>query len=272
MPKHKPDALLTAAEQELSRLAGELETLVKDDDYFRAVLGLGHRARTLFFGFLHAMEGPAPAAAMSLLRPGVEINLLLRFFGRDPVLHPKLWIAEGDRQRLAFINEFEQDSYLQQRWGAAPVDRELKEELQREVDEARRQALAAGVPGVGQRGPLLPGARAIVDYLDDPGAREAYTLAYRSLGADVHAGPYAFLKAEFVGRGGGRVSFHESLDPAAYQAARTLSLTMFASTLCIVASVLQLPVADAADEVKRRFVDEQLPLAERIRLQEGGND
>jgi hypothetical protein len=54
MPKHNPDPPLTEAEQELSRLAGELETLVKDDDYFRAVLALGHRARTLFFGVIHA--------------------------------------------------------------------------------------------------------------------------------------------------------------------------------------------------------------------------
>jgi len=142
MPKHEPDSVLVEAEQELSRLAGELETLVMDDDYFRAVLALGHRARTLFFGFIHTMDGPAPAAAMSLLRPGVEINLLLRFFGHDPVLHVKLWVAEGDRQRLTFINEFERDSYLRQRWGAAPVGAAVKEQLQREVDEARRQALA----------------------------------------------------------------------------------------------------------------------------------
>jgi hypothetical protein len=249
---------LVEAENELSRLAGALETIVHDDDLLRAFLALGHRARSHFLAFIHAMEGPAPAAAMSILRPGVEINFLLRFFGRDPALHVRLWIAEGHRQRLTLINEVEGDPLLQERRG-------------REVDEARREALAAGVPGVREKGALLPGARAIVDYLDDPGAREAYTLAYRTLGADVHAGTYTFAKAQFVERVGGLVSFHESTDPDAYLPARTLSLTMFASTLVIVASVLQLPVADAADEVKRRFLHEDLSLAERIRLQEGSS-
>jgi hypothetical protein len=46
---------------------------------------------------------------------------------------------------------------------------------------------------------------------------------------------------------------------------------MFASTLCIVASVLQLPVADAADEVKRRFLDESAPIADRIKGSQEGS-
>jgi hypothetical protein len=208
---------------------------------------------------------------MSLLRPGVEINLLLRFLGENPELHVALWIAEGQRQILAFINEFEGDLYLQQRWSPDPIDAQLKEELKREVEHARGLALAAAVPGVGEKGRLFPSTRTMVDYLNDPGAREAYTIAYRSLGADVHAGTYAFSNAEFVRRPGGRVSFHEATDPRTYLPARTLSLTMFASTLCIVASVLQLPIASAADEVKRRFVHEDLPIEERIKgSQQGG--
>jgi hypothetical protein len=67
------------------------------------------------------------------------------------------------------------------------------------------------------------------------------------------------------------VSFHEAVDAETYLPARTLSLTMFASTLCIVASVLRLPIADAADEVKRRFVEEGLPIAERIRGSQEGS-
>ena len=261
---------LIDGERELSKLAGELEAVVKDDDYFKAVLALGHRARSIFWCLIVALEGPTPAAAMSLLRPRVEINLLLRFLGRDPDLHVALWIAEGQRQILAFMNEFESDAYLQERWRAEPFDPQLKEHLKREVEDARRKGLAAGAPGVRPTGSLLPGARAMVDYLDDPGAREAYTVAYRSLGADVHAGTYAFSRGEFVARVGGRVSFHEAVDAETYLPARTLSLTMFASTLCIVASVLRLPIADAADEVKRRFVEEELPIAERIRGSQEG--
>jgi hypothetical protein len=208
---------------------------------------------------------------MSLLRPAVEINLLLRFFGLDPVLHVELWIAEGQRQKLALMHEYEADAWLHKRRGPPPFGEPLKEQLKREVHKARREALAAGVPGVGERGTLLPGARAIVDYLDDPGAREAYTLAYRSLGADVHAGTYTFANAKFVARPGGRVSFHEAMDPEVYLPARMLSLAMFASTLCIVSAVLQLPVADAADEIKRRFVEEDLPVAERIRRSQEGS-
>lgn len=155
MPVHMADPRrerLVEAENELSRLAGALETVVKDDDVLKAFLALGHRARSHFFAFIHAIEGPAPAAAMSILRPGVEINFLLRFFGRDPSLHVRLWIAEGHRQRLTLMNEVEGDSLLQERRGPVRFEPQLTEELKREVDEARREALAAGVPGVREKG------------------------------------------------------------------------------------------------------------------------
>jgi Family of unknown function (DUF5677) len=261
---------LIDAEGELGRLAAALETVVKQDAYFMVVLALGHRARSIFFAFIHAMESPTPAAAMSLLRPGVEINLLIRFLARDPLLHVELWEAEGMRQRLALINEYEQDPVMLERRGPSPFDSSFKEELKRHVDEARSKALAAQTPGVRERGPLLPSAGKLVRWLDDPGAREAYTLAYRSLGADVHAGSFAFSRSEFVERPGGGVSFHEAVDQETYRPARTLSLTMFASTLCMVAPALNMAVADEADEIKRRFVVEDAPIAERLeRLQEG---
>jgi hypothetical protein len=85
---------LLVAEEELERLAGRLDTAVPDGAYPAAALALGHRARTLFSGFRQLIDGPTPIAASSLMRPMVEINLLLRFFGQCPDLHAKLWIAE----------------------------------------------------------------------------------------------------------------------------------------------------------------------------------
>ena len=82
-------AALRTAERELAALAAHLDTPVAVDDMYRvAVLTLGHRARTLFDAFAQLADGPSPGAALTLVRPMVEINLMLRFLGQDPALLP----------------------------------------------------------------------------------------------------------------------------------------------------------------------------------------
>jgi hypothetical protein len=242
------------AEERLSKLAAHLETPIRDEDYRRVVLALGHRARSLFFAFIEVVEGAAPTAAMSLIRPMVEINIILRFFRASPKLHVELWVAEGDRQVLAFLNDHDGSQYILDRWGAASISGEIRARLKRNVAAARGKALAAGIPGIGRSGPVFPSTRRIVDYLKDPGAEEGYILAYRTLGWNVHAGYYAFAEGSFASRVGGLVSYSEIANPAEYIAARTLVTTTFASTLCIISTEIGLGIEDEADEINRWFV------------------
>ena len=105
---------------------------------------------------------------------------------------------------------------------------------------------------------------------DDPAAREAYTLAYRRLGSDVHAGTWTFAKGAFVERVGGLASYSEPRDDADIHAARILATTIFASTPCIVSAVLGLGVHERADEIKQAFVPEEPPIAQRLADAEAG--
>jgi hypothetical protein len=185
---------LRAAEDELDRLAAHLETVVPDAGYPTAALALGHRARSLFLGFRQLIEGPTPIAASSLMRPMVEINFLLRFFGQSPELHAKLWIAEGLRQEVAFLDEYAKSRFLVEPMGAASAGQiKLLKELRAQVQAVREEALADGAIFV-KTGALVPSADALRRMLNDPAVEEAYTIAYRRLGADIHAGMQAFEK------------------------------------------------------------------------------
>jgi hypothetical protein len=77
-------------------------------------------------------------------------------------------------------------------------------------------------------------------------------------------GTWAFRKGVFVERPGGLVSYSELLDTAELEATRTLVTTTFASTLCMVSVVLSLGVEERADEIKRKFIYPEPPIAERI--------
>jgi hypothetical protein len=195
----------------------------------------------------------------------IEINLLIRFLSRNPDLHLELWIAEGQRQVVAFLDEYEQDTYLVSRWGALPDDlREHRESLRELVRVAREKALAAEVEGVGNKGPVLPSIATMAKTSDDPGAREAYILGYRRLGSDVHIGSWSFKSDAFIERVGGLATYSDSPGNLDLHAARTLAASMFASTLCMVSPVLGLDIHERADEIKHRFVPEEPPISERL--------
>jgi hypothetical protein len=102
--------------------------------------------------------------------------------------------------------------------------------------------------------------------LNDPAVEEAYTIAYRRLGADIHAGMQAFEKGVFTPQSGGLISYSEPQEPESFTAERTLVVTMFASTLCILSAVFDLGIHDRADAVKQRFMlSGEAPIAQRIR-------
>jgi hypothetical protein len=255
---------LDEVEDELEALAAHIDTAVPQYEYLMAVLALAHRARSLFVGTRHLFAGRAPVAAMSLIRPLVEINILLRFLGNEPSLHVELWIAEGQRQIAAFISDYESDAFLRKRWGPPPTEQlALRDELRDAVRAARSKAVAANLIPDKRGVPVFPGTAAMVQLLGDPGAKEAYTLAYRRLGSDVHVGTWAFEKGRFTKTADGLVSYSEPMADELVPA-RTLVATSFASTLCIVSTALNLGIHDRADEIKRRFVPNEPAIAERL--------
>jgi hypothetical protein len=184
-------------------------------------------------------------------------------------LHVELWIAEGQRQVAAFVTDYETDDFLRGRWGSPPAEMlSMRADYREKVRAARAKAIAAGIIPDKPTGPVFPSTVQMVQILDDPGAKEAYTLAYRRLTSDVHVGTWAFEKGAFVERTGGLVSYSEPQDEAELHATRTLVATSFASTLCIVSAVLDLGIHDQADEIKRTYVPSEPPIAERMNAKE----
>ena len=89
----------------------------------------------------------------------------------------------------------------------------------------------------------------------DLATREAYTLAYRTLNQDTHAGARSFNAGAFYDAGGGRVGFVEVVDPEEeLRRHRALSATTFASTLTLVDEPLGLAVIQEANALKEALL------------------
>jgi Family of unknown function (DUF5677) len=258
MSTAESDAALRAkverAEHDIAELSS-VDLVGPDDDFHRSLIVLGTRSRRLFLGFRHAVAGPEPIAALALVRPLVEINLLLRFFLVNQELHPRLWIAESERLSLALVNEFESDPAMLERHGLSGFPPEVTREREEYIQAVRAEGVAAGIPGI-QRGSVLPPLPEIVRIVDDAAAREAYTLAYRGTSDHVHAGARAFRGYFLKDDASGQVSFVEELGPEDYLATRALVVSTLASTLCLLSGPLDRGVFQTASEIKRRFVRE----------------
>ncbi len=249
------DMALDRAEVDLIELAQMLDRPIRDELFFRALQALGLRARALFRGFALLAKSDTPAAAFSLLRPMVEINLTLRFLVANPKLHAELWAAEGERQSLALVREFAEDAELAMKHAAdIDLDAEWVKERQDYVEETRNQALQAGVVGVSPKKgkPLMPSMRTMAVSHGDLATREAYTLAYRSLSHDVHGSSRAFGGGHFAACDGGAVRFIELSEPEReVRRYRALSSTTFASILCILSGPLELDVLENSSFIKQ---------------------
>jgi Family of unknown function (DUF5677) len=245
---------LVAAEGDLLALATALDQPARNGEYTLTQLALVARSRSLLRGFIALADGVAPIAAFALLRPMVEINILMRFLSKNPELHLELWNAEGERNLLALVEEHDANESLRERWGESPLPPADRAARRESVAKTRQRAHAAGVAGVGKSGPVLPTTAAQLRTINEPGATEAYTLAYRTLSADIHAGARAFLRGDLEHHADGSASYRDDVDSDELLPARALALTTFASTLAIASDVLGLGIAPAADEVKHRFV------------------
>jgi hypothetical protein len=254
--------LLRASEAELSDLAEALDEPIKPDEHRLAVLALGQRARTLFRGFIALQDSATPTAGRALLRPMIEINMLIRFLNKDPDLHLELWEAEGDRNAASIIEEH--NKLHTDRWGPMPIMDGVLNEKRERVRSARAKALAARTAGVGKKGPVMPSMAKQLVTIAEPAASEAYTFGYRPMSWETHTNPRVFLSGAFVERNDGTVSYSDATEKEDLIGVRALSLTTFASTLELVAIILALPIEKSARAVLRSFAPQEIPDDQRI--------
>jgi hypothetical protein len=249
------DIALDRAEEDLIELAQMLDRPIRDELFFRALQALGLRARALFRGFSLLAKSDTPAAAFSLLRPMIEVNLTLRFLVAKPDLHAELWAAEGERQSLVLVREFAEDAELAEKHTTdIDLDAEWVKEREEYVEETRDQAIRAGIVGISPKKgkALMPSMRTMAINHGDLATREAYTLAYRSLSHDVHGSSRAFSGGHFAACEGGTVRFIELSEPEReVRRHRALSSTTLASILCILSGPLELDVFEDASFIKQ---------------------
>jgi hypothetical protein len=245
------------AEKRLLTLARTLDAPVSATDYTLALVTLGQRTRTLFRGFLELQGGSARVASRLLLRPIVEINILLRFLARDPDLHTELWQAEAERNTITTIQELHADEHLAERWSLAPLPPEALDDRKLIVAEARAKGREAKVPGVTKNGTVMPGTYQQRKLLKEHAADEAYIMAYRILSWDMHVSPRTFQIGSYEPRNDGSVSYSEEIPPADSVAERALAVAMMASMLKLVGTGLGLPIVEEADDIQRTFVPHQ---------------
>jgi hypothetical protein len=243
-----PAEAIDRYERELLDLAAVFDEPVAAEDYPLALLSLGHRSRTLFRAFLELHAGDAATASRTLLRPLVEINLLVRFLRKDPSLHTELWQAEGDRNSVVMAEEVRRSPQLRERLGEDPLSDEELDRRRASVDAARALGVAAGLPV--KRGAVLPSTAAQLAVIDEPAARAAYAFAYRLTSWDVHAGPRAFLVGSFEIRKDGSVSYEERPTPESLLPGRALAIGTFASTIELIAAEFRLGIEEDARDIR----------------------
>jgi Family of unknown function (DUF5677) len=241
-----------AEEKTLLRLARALDQPMTKEPYRLAMLALGQRSRTLFRAFRQVQRGRAAAAAPALLRPMVEINVLIRFLTKSPELHTELWEMEGERNAITIAHEFTSSPAMSERWEAYAFDMAAFDERKTAVEEARKRAIEAKIPGIKETGPVLPSISQQLLLIDEPAADEAYTLGYRALSWDVHGGARAMLAGRFREHRDGTVSYTEDRD--ATDPPRALAISTFASTLKLCGFHLELGIEQEAEDVLRTFV------------------
>jgi hypothetical protein len=244
---------IEASERALLELSGALDLPYRSSRgllYPMVVIALAHRARSLYTGFTYCIEGPAPVAALTFLRPMIEINILLRFLRQHPHERAKLWVFERHRWSINVAKDVEADATLNARIGGQlPTDEEL-DAWRAKVEEVRAEAQAAGVPGVSQSGPLLPTTSEQVRLLNDPAATEAYVMGYRRLSGEVHSGVVAFDHVKRTELTEGWAVHSDELTAGELYSSRVLGSTTYASTLVIVSTELDLNITEAAERLR----------------------
>jgi hypothetical protein len=245
--------VLERAAEQLIALAVAFDEPVDAQTYPLALLSLGHRSRTLFQAFLELQAGAVPIAARTLVRPMVELNILVRFLRKDPDLHTELWQAESERDTITMLNEIEGSTHLSSQLPEGLLDGTELEARKCRVSEARERGVKAGLPI--KRGSVLPSVSAQLKVIAEPAAETAYTFAYRSLSWDVHGSPRVFLSGTWMEHNDGTFSYTERPSAKDLLPAKALAIGTFASTVELVAVELGLAAACEAREIRATIME-----------------
>lgn len=178
---HDPAALarLVYVEPRLESLHPVLDFTGDSTPVGIIALAFGHRARSLYLGVLHAVEGPSEATAQAALRVLIEQTILLPWLLLNREAHPILWKAEHQRHLRSLIRDA--PSKAGSKFAAdlaAGVSADDLEGLDRAVADAHALAVEKGVVGVRKSGGLLPPLDVMTTQVGTPEAREAYHIAY----------------------------------------------------------------------------------------------
>jgi hypothetical protein len=246
---------LRTSEAELDELADVLDgaRVPTTPLYLPTLLAMGHRARSFFHGARDVFNGSAPIVAEALIRPALEINLAIRFLSKEPDLHVELWLAKADTERMAMHHDIRQKPVLRSKYGGVLLDQTTLTALELRVKLAHDKGVAAGLPIGKKDRDVWPGLVQLVDWLKDPGATDAY-LTYRYPSSVTHTTEHAFRSGTFVSDVHGTTSYSDAIDPKLFVATRTLSLTMFASTMAMVSLNLGLGIQDKVTAIKDAFM------------------
>jgi len=146
------------------------------------------RARSLYAGFLHALDGPSEPTIAVALRPLVEATIRLKWYSINPDAHRRMLGALSATSGLAFVNDVrrhlgplteEQQQRLDERAAVLTAEQadgqEAAEEAGRTYGDRGGPSLAQMVDEVVK---AIPGHRRAL--------RQSYVIAFRAVSPWVH--------------------------------------------------------------------------------------
>lgn len=243
-------AELPGIEARLDELGHVLDSLGRSTPFGIFALAFGHRARSLWLGLRYASTGPSDASAQVILRALVEMTILLPWLAMDRDLHLRLWFAEAQRQMVNMFDKAPTHTSARRAASMAEIGTpERIAEMRKAVADARMEATAARVIGVGRRGPLVPSLNHMVKVIDTPAAREAYGIVYNHLSGFTHSGALA-LGMSFTSAG---VMLDDG-PPGNALGDRTMGAVAYAQILELVSEVAKLGIEDDARVLRARIL------------------
>lgn len=248
-----PKIKIEWAEEQLQRLAMRLDEpfdpVGGDPDH--VCMALGRRARELHRGYLHCLRGNEVVASRALLRPAVELNILLRFLRQHPEHRTRLWHLETIRMIITLFEEIDRRPITDELKSAFERERPTDEEIiehRRAIAKARNKARGEGVKGVSVDGYLIPPPREQVELINTPEVWHAYVTAYGPLSAEVHVGHFSFQQSFLHELEDGTALHHDLYEVTPGE--RALASASFASTLVVVSGWLNLGVTEDAERIR----------------------
>jgi hypothetical protein len=242
---------LSEAEQRLLQLAECLDRpFTPRGDPDAVAMALGHRARSLYRGYLLSSDAEIFTAARALLRPMVEANILLRFIREEPNWRSRLWQAESIRVWMGLADQLRNRPLpAEQKVAYLPSDEEVAK-TRADLKQLREDATEAGV--YVPKGRLIPDVQEQAQILNTTEVWQAYVVAYMPLTFDQHVSHGSFRDAVHQVLDDESV-IHIDSDKANFPE-RLLASTAFASTLVVVSTWLELGVEDQVSELQERLV------------------